>query len=63
MSDIERLMLECRYILSLKKSFLEIAQHLKIDEKIVFNDINYQLPKYDQKLNERIKMELNNYYK
>ncbi len=58
MRDIERLMLECRYILSINKSFNEIASYLEISEKIVYDDIYVKLPKFDRELYFRVKKTL-----
>ena len=55
MKKIERILLECRYILSLDKSYSEIANYLNINEDIVYDDLNNQLPKIDQLLYKRIK--------
>ena len=54
MSDIERILLECRYFLSLNKNYLDIANYLHIDESIVYNDLNYRLLKIDRLLYNRV---------
>ncbi len=59
MKDVERLLLECRYILSIKKSFKEIAHYLGVREEVVYNDIMNILPKYDKTLNFRVKERIN----
>ena len=58
MSEIERILLECRYLLSLDKSYLDIANYLNIDKDIVFNDLNYKLPKMDSILYHRVEGKL-----
>ena len=58
MSEIERILLECRYLLSLDKSYLDIANDLKVSENIVFNDLNYKLPKIDSILYQRVARKL-----
>ena len=58
MSEIERILLECRYLLSLDKSYLDIANYLKVSENIVFNDLNYKLPKIDSILYQRVARKL-----
>lgn len=54
MTDIERILLECRYMLSLNKTYLEIANYLNIGEDVVYRDLNYLLPRVDSILYERI---------
>ena len=58
MSEIERILLECRYLLSLNKTYLDIANYLKVSENIVFNDLNYKLPKIDSILYQRVARKL-----
>ena len=54
MSDIERILLECRYFLTLDKSYLDIANHLNIEEKVVYDDLNYKLLKVDRILYNQV---------
>ena len=61
MNDTERIMLECRYLLSLNKNYIDIAKHLNVSEDLVINDLNYQLPKMDQILYHQIKKKLKNF--
>ncbi len=58
MEDIKRMMMECRYILSLNKTYYDISNILNIDEEMVYNDLNYRLKKYDKKLYNRVKEKL-----
>ena len=58
MSEIERILLECRYLLSLNKTYLDIANYLKVSENIVFNDLNYKLPKIDSILYHKVEGKL-----
>lgn len=58
MSEIERILLECRYLLSLDKTYLDIANYLKVSEKMVFNDLNYKLPKIDSILYHKVEGKL-----
>ena len=60
MNDNERIMLECRYIISLKKNYQEIASFLKINEKVVINDVNVKLKEMDHLLYERVQKIINN---
>ena len=54
MSDYDRIMLECRYLLSLNKSYKELAKRFKISTKEVYNDLNNKLPLIDSILYERV---------
>ena len=58
MSEIERILLECRYLLSLDKTYLDIANYHKVSEKMVFNDLNYKLPKIDSILYHKVEGKL-----
>ena len=59
MREYERILLECRYLLSLNKSYQELANKFNIDVKVIYNDLNELLPKYDSILYKRVKMVLN----
>ena len=64
MSDIERIMLECRYILSLNKNYQELANILKVQEQTIYTDLNFKLKEYDTILFKRVSKylkEINNY--
>ena len=64
MSDIERIMLECRYILSLNKNYQELANILKVQEQTIYTDLNFKLKEYDTILFKRVYKylkEINNY--
>ena len=54
MSENERIMLECRYLLSLNKSYQELANIFKISVNEVYDDLNIKLPNIDTKLYERV---------
>ena len=58
MDDIKRIMLECRYILSLNKTYNDISNILNIKEETVYNDLNFKLKSYDTKLYRRVKEKL-----
>ena len=47
MTDIERIMLECRYILSLNKNYKDLSNILKIDIEVIYNDLNNKLKNID----------------
>ncbi len=54
MSDYERILLECRYLLSLNKNYLELADIFKISVRDVYNDLNNKLPNIDTILYNRV---------
>ena len=54
MKDYERIMLECRYLLSLNKSYHELANLFNISAKDVYYDLNVLLPNIDTKLFKRV---------
>ena len=60
MSETERIMLECRYLLSLNKSYLELANTFKVSVDTIYNDLNNKLPKIDSILYERIAKKIKN---
>jgi len=59
MSDIERIMLECRYLLSLDKDYENLANIFNISVRDVYNDLNSKLPKIDSRLYKRVTKVLN----
>lgn len=59
MKEKERIMLECRYLLSLDKSYDELASILKISVNEVYDDLNYKLPNIDTTLYKRVIKVLN----
>ncbi len=50
MTDVERIMLECRYVLSLNKNYHDLSHILKINKEVVYNDLNNRLKKIDSAL-------------
>ena len=60
MSEYERILMECRYLLSLNKSYLELADKFNMDSDEIYRDLNIVLPKYDSLLYKRVKNVLNN---
>ena len=60
MSEYERILMECRYLLSLNKNYKELANIFNISVLEVYNDLNIRLPKLDSILYNRVKMVLNN---
>lgn len=59
MKERERIMLECRYLLSLDKNYNDIARILNIKESVVYIDLNYKLPNIDTILYNRVIKVLN----
>lgn len=59
MKESERIMLECRYLLSLNKSYQDLANILKISVSEVYNDLTVKLPKIDTILYDRVNKVLN----
>ncbi len=58
MSECERIMLECRYLLSLNKNYYELASMFNISVNDVYNDLNVKLRNIDTILYERVNKEL-----
>ena len=54
MSENERIMLECRYLLSLDKSYSELAKLFNIKVIDVVDDLNNKLPNIDSKLYQKV---------
>ena len=54
MKEFERILLECRYIISLNKSYSDLANYFNISINDVYNDLNVKLPNLDTKLYERV---------
>ena len=54
MSDFERILLECRYLLSLNKSYHDLAIIFKISKSDIYHDLNNKLPKLDKVLYKRV---------
>ena len=54
MNEYERILLECRYLLSLNKNYQELANLFNISEMDVYNDLNIKLPNIDSLLFERV---------
>lgn len=59
MTDFERILLECRYLLSLNKSYSELAEIFNIGYNDVYHDLNELLPKLDYSLYQRVSNVLN----
>ena len=54
MSEIERILLECRYILSLNKNYQDVASIFNVSIDIVRDDLNNKLSKFDRVLYKRV---------
>ncbi len=60
MEDIKRLMLECRYLLSLDKTYAELAKIMGVSEETIYDDLNNKLKIFDTKLYQRVLKRLEN---
>jgi len=54
MSEYERILLECRYLLSLNKSYQDLSNIFKISVQEVYDDLNNKLPKLDTILYQKV---------
>ena len=59
MSDIERILLECRYILSLNKNCLDLALIFNTSIENIYDDLSSKLPRLDTVLYKRVNNVLN----
>lgn len=59
MNDYERILLECRYILSLNKNIYELSLIFHTDMDRINDDLMVQLPKLDTILYQRVNHVLN----
>ena len=60
MKENERILMECRYLLSLNKNYNDLALKFNISEIDVYNDLNIKLPKIDTILYKRVRNVLDN---
>lgn len=58
--DIERIMLECRYLLSLNKNYEELSNIFGISKDNIWSDLNIKLRNIDIKLYNRCQIKLKN---
>lgn len=54
MTDIERILMECRYLLSLNKNYNELALIFNTDFNTIYDDLEVKLPKIDTNLYQRV---------
>lgn len=54
MSEYERILLECRYLLSLNKNYQDLSNIFKISVQEVYDDLNNKLPKLDTILYQKV---------
>ena len=54
MTDFERILMECRYLLSLNKNYEELAFIFHTDIDTIYNDLEVLLPKLDTRLYEKV---------
>lgn len=55
MSIKERILLECRYLISLNKSYRELAKIFKVSQSTISNDLNTRLFDLDKDLYYRVR--------
>ena len=58
MNEIERILLECRYLLSLNKNYRDLASYLNVSENMIIKDLNDRLPNLDNQLYNRVQKKL-----
>ncbi len=54
MEYIKRIMLECRYLLSLDKNYQDLSKIFNLDEKVIYDDLNIKLKNFDTILYKRV---------
>lgn len=59
MSRYERILMECRYLLSLNKNYSDLATKFNLSIDDIYYDLNCELPKLDSILYKRVKKVLN----
>ena len=59
MTEFERILLECRYLLSLNKNYQDLSMIFHVSKNIIYDDLNNKLPKLDTILYNRVKYVLN----
>ena len=59
MTDFERILLECRYLLSLNKNVYELSLIFHTDVNTINDDLKVRLPKLDTILYNRVNCVLN----
>ncbi len=60
MKENERILMECRYLLSLNKTYNDLALIFNISEREVYCDLNVRLAKLDTILFKRVQNVLDN---
>lgn len=60
MNITERILLECRYLISLNKSYRELAKIFNVSSTTISNDLNKRLFFLDKNLYYRVKENINN---
>ena len=58
-TDFERILLECRYILSLNKNYHDLSLIFNTDINTIYDDLKVKLPKIDSILYKRVNYVLN----
>ena len=60
MTEFERILLECRYLLSLNKNYDDLSLIFNIDKDIIYNDLNNKLKSIDSNLYNKCQLILKN---
>lgn len=60
MSINERILLECRYLLSLNKTYYELAKIFNVSRSTINRDLNNRLFLLDKELYYRVKKNISN---
>ena len=56
----ERILMECRYLISLNKSYQELATIFNVSEDTIYSDLNERLFFVDKELYNRVKKIISN---
>ena len=59
MTEFERILLECRYLLSLNKNYYELALIFHTNLDTIYEDLMVKLPNLDTNLFQRVNSVLN----
>ena len=60
MNELERILMECRYVISLNKNYNELAKVFKVSSETIYDDLNNKLMQYDTSLFQRVQKILKN---
>lgn len=54
MEDIKRIMMECRFLLSLNKNYDDLSKKFNVSKEDIYDDLNIKLKNYDTILYKRV---------